>query len=123
MPVNFDPISDNRLAQGTNVPARAAMGVWTLAAEYIDPKTRLRFKVPKDRTENNALAPNVWTYALGKTCTADGAPKAPINPVNCLLASAPPGALIGKIGGSIAGKADGIQTFLIGSFCVYEIDE
>jgi hypothetical protein len=39
--------------------------------------------------------------------------------VDCLLVpTAPPGALIGKIGGSSAGRDDG-KAFAIGSFCVY----
>jgi hypothetical protein len=122
MAVNFDPIGGNLLTEGA-VPAKAVRGLWTLAVEYVDAPHKLRFNVPATRTEKGAQAPNVWTYAHDKTCSADGAARAPINSANCLLASAPPGALIGKIGGSIAGKADGTLTFLIGSFCVYEFDD
>ena len=39
------------------------------------------------------------------------------------MADAPPGALIAKIGGSTAGKNDGAKVFLVGSFCVFDLDE
>jgi hypothetical protein len=66
---------------------------------------------------------NKWLYAPEKRCTADGDPKAPINPANCLLPDAPPAALIAKIGGSIAGKSDGMKCFVVGSYCVIDLDE
>lgn len=108
------------------VLAKPRRGVWTLAADYIPTLSRLRFIVPE--TVNAPGPParqvsNEWTYAQGKTCTADGEPRAAINPANCLLASAAPGALIGKIGGSIAAKSDVTRVFVIGSYCVYEIDD
>ncbi|HXM13051.1 MAG TPA: hypothetical protein VN946_24080, partial [Terriglobales bacterium] len=67
--------------------------------------------------------PNKWSYAQGSMCTADGDPKAPLNPANCLITDAPPGALIAKIGGSVAGKtSDGLKSFVVGSLCVYDTD-
>jgi hypothetical protein len=108
------------------VPAKPKHGLWTLAADYIPTLSRLRFKVPATVSAPGppvAQVANGWTYAAGKTCMADGEPRAPINSANCLLASAPAGALIGKIGGSIAGKSDVSRIFVIGSYCVYEIDD
>lgn len=64
-----------------------------------------------------------WSYAPESKCTADGDPRAPFNPATCLFADAPPGALIAKIGGSTAGKADGTKLFVVGSYCVIELDD
>src|SRR5713226_9672888 len=64
-----------------------------------------------------------WSYAPDRKCTADGDPKAPLNPATCLFADAPPGALIGKIGGSTAGKTDGTKLFVVGSYCVIELED
>jgi hypothetical protein len=64
-----------------------------------------------------------WSYAPEKKCTADGDPKAPFNPANCMFADAPAGALIAKIGGSTAGKTDGIKLFVVGSYCVIDLDD
>jgi hypothetical protein len=64
-----------------------------------------------------------WSYAAERRCGADGDPKAPFNSATCLIADAPPGALIAKIGGSTAGKADGAKLFIVGSYCVVELDD
>jgi hypothetical protein len=64
-----------------------------------------------------------WSYAPERKCTADGDPRAPLNPATCLFTDAPPGALIAKIGGSTAGKTDGTKLFVVGSYCVVELDD
>lgn len=113
----------------TDVPAKPGHGYWTMVADYVDASTRLNFVADDERDGPSEAAgqppkkeANKWSYADGKACYADGDPKAPINPANCLLPDAPPGALIGKIGGSTAGKSDGVKMFVVGSFCVFELD-
>jgi hypothetical protein len=107
-------------AESTVVPARPDHGYWTKIFDYVDAPRRLKFEVP----ETNAQGlQNQWSYAPQKTCFADGDYKAPVNPANCLFADAPPGALIGKIGGSKAGKSDGSKLFVVGSFCVLDLDD
>jgi hypothetical protein len=115
-------------------------GNWTRALDYVDAAKRLKFVVedmrnpppppavdpganpqPAKQTEKEA---NKWTYVKDKECGADGDPKAPVNPANCLLPDAPPGSLIAKIGGSPAGKtSDGLKSFVVGSFCIIDIDD
>lgn len=123
------------------VMAKPDHGYWTKALDYIDASKRLMFVVEDERNApqgqqapaagqagGGAAAqaqkePNKWSYASDKTCAADGDPKAPLNPANCLLSDAPPGSLIAKIGGSIAGKSDGVKSFIVGSFCVFDLDD
>jgi hypothetical protein len=64
-----------------------------------------------------------WNYSSEGKCTADGDPRASLNPATCLMTDAPPGALIAKIGGSTAGKTDGLKLYVVGSFCVIELDD
>ena len=109
--------------KAVTVPAKTAQGFWTLALGYIAGPSRLRFVVEK--TVDAPSQPpvlNEWICAPNRTCTADGDPKLPINPANCLFPEAPPGALIAKIGGSIAGKKDG-KLFVVGSYCIVDLDE
>ena len=101
------------------IPAKGNGGYWTLVLEYLDGSGKLMFVVPDDEDEH----PQRWTLGEGMLCTADGDPKAPINPANCILANATPGALIAKIGGSTAGKNDGAKVFVVGRFCVLDLDE
>jgi hypothetical protein len=95
----------------------------------VDAAKRLKFVVDDrcpdpDAAQQPATMPNRWNYAQDRTCTADGDPKAPVNSANCLIPDAPPGSLIAKIGGSTAGKAsDGVKSFVVGSFCVVDIDD
>jgi len=128
------------------VPAQPVRGNWTCALEYVDASKRLKFVVDEMRNSEpaapalgaaaaaevgvqaqvNAPAqePNKWSYAKDKECGADGDPKAPVNPSNCLITDAPPGSLIAKVGGSVAGKtSDGVKSFVVGSFCVVDLDD
>lgn len=102
-----------------NVLAKPKSGYWTLALDYVGVSKRLRLIVE----ETVSGVPNKWNYAPEKVCTADGDPAAPINPANCIVVDAPPGALIAKVGGSTAGKNDGGHTFVVGSYCVIELDD
>jgi hypothetical protein len=122
------------------VPAKSKYGNWSQAVDYVDVSKRLKFVVDDERAPEPAPAadgqaqvapapqparePNKWNYAPDRACTADGDPKAPINAANCLIPDAAPGALIAKIGGSVAGKtSDGLKSFVVGSFCVIDIDD
>lgn len=118
-----------------DIPARPGHGNWTVALDYVDCSKRMKFVVDDEREPVAAAGQgqqqgaaqqreaNKWSYAQGKTCGADGDPKAPVNPANCLITDAAPGALIAKIGGSTAGKtSDGLKSFVVGSLCVYDTD-
>jgi hypothetical protein len=100
-----------------------------MAIEYVEANKRLKFVVENDRPAPVAAgAPpaterNEWSYLQDRNCNANGDPKAPVNPSTCLITDAPPGALIAKIGGSVAGKtSDALKTFVVGSFCVIDLD-
>jgi hypothetical protein len=141
-------MTDPNWDSGTEVkvPAQPARGNWTCALEYVDASKRLKFIVEDSRNAEPAAAGppaadaaalggqaqvnhparelNQWSYAKDKQCGADGDPKAPVNPSNCLISDAPPGSLIAKIGGSVAGKTnDGVKSFVVGSFCVVDLDD
>lgn len=112
-----------------SVPAQPKYGFWTRVLDYIDASKRLKFVAEDNVTVSDAAGghattkPNKWSYADKKECAADGDPHAGMNTANCLLPDAPPGALIAKIGGSTAGKADGLKSFVVGSFCTFDLDE
>jgi hypothetical protein len=132
-------MTDPNWDSGTEVdiPAKPMHGNWTFALDYVDASKRLKFVVSDERDvpvtqaaqgqqQSRSISgrePNRWSYAQDRVCTADGDPKAPINPANCFITDAPPGALIAKIGGSVAGKtSDGLKSFVVGSLCVYDTD-
>lgn len=140
-------MTDPNWDSGTEVkvPAQAVRGNWTCALEYVDASKRLKFIVDEARNAEPAAGPragdaaavggqaqggqparelNHWSYAKDKQCGADGDSKAPVNPSNCLIPDAPPGSLVAKIGGSVAGKTnDGIKSFVVGSFCIVDLDD
>ncbi len=94
------------------VRARPA-GLWTLVSEFVDKAHVLKISAPNT---------TCWSYAdaIEARCGPDGDPDALLSPAKCLVPSAPVGALVGKIGGSISGAADG-QTFVVGSYCVVSV--
>lgn len=89
-------------------------GVWTLAREWIDGPAVLKFEAGDGE----------WFYAEadGSKAKADGHLSSLLAAKNCLLPSAPVGALIGKIGGSSAAVSDG-ALFVVGKFTLVEIDK
>ncbi len=94
------------------VPANPTTGVWTNIVDYIQGPRRLKF-----------TAQGNWMFAKGsKQTTADGDLSVTANPNAMIVAAAPIGSLVGKIGGSTAGKADG-TTYVIGSYCVLDLTE
>jgi hypothetical protein len=83
--------------------------LWTLVCEYL--KGPLKLKIE---------ATGSWKYAPTRFCGPDGSRLAGI-PSDALNASAPLGALIGKIGGSPTDKP--ATSFVVGSYTVIALDE
>ncbi len=79
--------------------------------DFIDGGTILKIEAETDE---------LWRYAPDRRCTANGDPAAQIARERCVFAGAPVGALIGKIGGSTVGAADG-TVFAVGSQCVVKV--
>lgn len=105
------------------IKALASHGHWTLAADYVEHPARLLVEVSDQRADaQGQKIANKWHYG-GRECSADGDYGMPIDVAKSLVPSAPPAALIGKIGGSCAGRTDGVVTFIIGSYCVFELAE
>lgn len=83
--------------------------LWTLLLEYVPPKSRLKIE-----------ASGTWRYGSAElTCDADGDANPLLSAAACPIPEAPVGALIGKIGGSTIGRADGLL-FASGVSCVLE---
>jgi hypothetical protein len=94
------------------VPARPASGLWTLVRSYLSSPQIIRIG-----------AEGSWTAASGlPSCGPDGLPHWAFGRDALLFKKAPLGALIGKIGGSIAG-VDDRDVFLVGSASVLTIDK
>ncbi len=87
-------------------------GLWTLAHEFVPSGAILQLN-----------AQGTWTYrtaaASPLTCGPDGRPDDP--QTDLLMADAPVGAMIAKIGGSTAGKTDG-ELFVVGASSVIMAD-
>lgn len=108
-------MADDWVVLKDNVKVKARPdGVWTLALEWVNGPAVLKFEAGGEE----------WFYAEpdSSKATADGHLASLLAPKNCLLPTAPVGALIGKIGGSSAGAADG-TVFVVGKFCLIEIDK
>jgi hypothetical protein len=99
-------------AAPVDVPAKPSAGVWTKVIEYIEGGTILKLEV--------GTPESTWHYGDEDTCGPDGDVASIMLRSKCLLASAPVGALIGKIGGSTAGTVDGV-TFVVGTFCIVKV--
>lgn len=107
------PVWSPFLDERTIVVPAVPVGLWTRVCDYVAGPLKLKFVAEGD-----------WRYTtkVAGRCTANGDPSSPMSATRCLKTDAPVGALIGKIGGSIAGKADG-TVFLVGAFCTLEIDD
>jgi hypothetical protein len=64
-----------------------------------------------------------WQYAPDCVCGPDGDYSSNMNVESLITGKAPPGALIGKVGGSTSGKEDGTLIFCVGNFCVLRLSE
>lgn len=87
-------------------------GLWTLAIDYLTGPAFIKIEAKE----------GTWWYTAGQECSADGDLASLVAAKTCILANAPVGALIAKIGGSTAGTADGTM-ILIGRSCTFEIAE
>jgi len=98
----------------SRVPARPD-GLWTLVARDVEGGALLRITASADAR---------WSYSDTNLaiCNANGDPRALISRARCLHAEAPVGALIGKIGGSTAGAADG-HIFIVGTQCTTTVPD
>jgi hypothetical protein len=77
------------------VPAKPE-GIWTWAVDYLKGPALITIE-----------AEGKWSYSPGKDCGPDGDLEALLMPDQAILATAPVGALLVKIGGSTAGTGDG----------------
>jgi hypothetical protein len=94
------------------VPAHPASGLWTLVRSYVSSPQIMRIE-----------AEGSWTAVAGlPSCGPDGLPHWAFGRDALLFKKAPLGALIGKIGGSIAG-VDDRDVFLVGSATVLTIEK
>lgn len=87
-------------------------GLWTLADEFAVGSCVLKISAKPRAT---------WAYAdaAAARCGAEGHRNSLLSREKCLLASAPVGALIGKIGGSTA-DTEGTK-FVVGRYCVVRV--
>jgi hypothetical protein len=110
-PVEETTMDNWQVLANVKVPAKPAGG-WTLAVEWVKGPGMLKFEAGAEE----------WFYAESdqNKAFADGDLAALVAPKTCLLPTAPVGALIGKIGGSSAGTADG-TVFVVGKFCLLEV--
>lgn len=93
------------------VPARPR-GLWTWAVDYVKGPARILIEATDGAQ---------WCYSPGHACGPDGDLGALLNPTHTLLAAAPVGALLVKVGGSTAGASDGTVR-VAGSKALIEID-
>jgi hypothetical protein len=94
------------------VPAKP-IALWTLVCGYVKGPAKLKIE-----------ASGTWEYSPAKLCGPDGIRSSGFL-ADALIASAPIGVLIGKIGGSAAEKpVDGKSlSFVVGSYTVIALDE
>jgi hypothetical protein len=87
-------------------------GLWTKAVEFVPAGTVLKLEVDPSAA---------WRYSNQhqRTCGPDGEIGAAADS-GLLMPEAPVGAVIGKIGGSSAGKSDGTQ-FVVGAFALLTV--
>lgn len=95
----------------TTIPA-SPKGIWTRALDFVAGPAKIIFQTGEA----------TWNYTEQDECSADGDLSSLLNSKHCILSEAPVGALIGKIGGSSAGLKDGKKRFIVGRFCLVEID-
>jgi hypothetical protein len=102
------PLDDWEIIATIDEPNLVIGYPWHLACELEGDWTRLRL-----------TAEGSWS-CLGdpvKPCGPDGHPNLPLQAERLLVAGGAPGALIGKFGGSTAGRSDG-TAYVIGSHCI-----
>ena len=91
------------------VPARPE-GIWTLVLDYVQGPALLKVE-----------AKGTWQYSPSRGCGPDGDLNTLVSAGNAILAEAPVGALLIKVGGSTAGIGDGVVR-VAGSYAVVQLD-
>jgi hypothetical protein len=87
-------------------------GTWTWAYEWIEGPALIKFE-----------ATGTWQYSQASpACSPDGDLNSLISARYGLMADAPVGALVAKVGGSTAGAKDG-KVYLVGSKAVVPLDQ
>ena len=89
--MNWTAVTD-----GIKVPARPE-GIWTLVFDYVRGPALLKIE-----------AAGTWRYSPSSGCGPDGDLNTLVSAGNAILAEAPVGALLVKVGGSTAGVGDGV---------------
>jgi hypothetical protein len=95
------------------IQARPTDGVWQQAFAHVEGPALLKIE-----------ASGQWVYSnlFGNPCSANGDLSSPLDPKRCIHDKSPVGALIGRIGGSIADK-DPTSIFVVGSLCVHKLEK
>lgn len=95
------------------IKARPDDGVWQLACPYVESPVLLKIE-----------AQGKWNYSpqFARPCSPNGDLLSPFDPKRCIHDKSPVGALIGRIGGSIADK-DATFAFTVGSFFVRKLEK
>ena len=95
---------------GIKVPARP-QGIWTPVFDYVRGPALIKVE-----------AKETWRYSPSHQCGPDGDLNALISAGNAILAEAPVGALLVKVGGSTAGVGDGVVR-VAGSYAIVQLDD
>jgi hypothetical protein len=102
----------DRLDQrSVEIPARPPSGLWTPARSYLGSGTLLRIE-----------ASGQWEPLPKLRCGPDGLRQWPYGRDRLLTKAAPPGTLIGKIGGGTSFAAES-DIFVIGSLYMLKVDK
>jgi hypothetical protein len=98
------------LAKGLRIPAQPSAS-WTLAIDHVAGPALLKIE-----------AEGKWRFAdrSDAGCGPDGVATSHLPGDRCLVAAAPVGALVGKLGGSTVAN-DGVLHFPVGRHCVIEL--
>jgi len=102
-----------RVAERIGVEAKPPSGVWTKVCDYIGPKRLIKIEVVDDNES--------WEYSQGTGCGANGDLTG--NQTDRMIAGAPVGALIGKIGGSTAVNEADNTLFVAGTLLVMRLKD
>lgn len=85
--------------------------VWQCACPYVEGPGLLKIE-----------AKGGWKYSTTEPCPPNGDLGSALDPKNCIHEKSAVGALIGRIGGSVADK-DPISVFSVGALCVRKLDK
>lgn len=100
----------SEVTDGIEVPAKPE-GIWTLVFDYARGPALIKVE-----------AKGTWRYSPSHECGPDGDLNTLVSTDNAILAEAPVGALLVKVGGSTAGVGDGVVR-VAGSFAVLQLDD